>query len=285
MAPLYSNTWHSDSTNWVDWATLGYTLETESAGSWTFSLGKDMMAIGLCELEPNDVDMHFDLASFFWNGAPLELEDGTWFGTGMQVYQWGGSVDWTSPSEEINLRLQMSSSPYSVRPYQDSKMAFGLMYSQAKEIWTGRASVNVVGGYEDWDEEGNPFGTSWWRFYTIGESFEYEGFSGNFDAMMRGTTWANPVQEALVTAKLQYDFSDRASLFVKGGWEMFGNFPKTETKPLHTGFGGIGAYWYPLKNSQALRLHGIVATNTVNRQLSLNIGITYNWAISDFWNK
>ena len=66
---------------------------------------------------------------------------------------------------------------------------------------------------------------------------------------------------------------------------MFGNFPKTETKPLHTGFGGIGAYWYPLKNSQALRLHGIVAANTAYKQLSLNLGITYNWAISDFWNK
>ncbi len=285
LTPLYSTIWRSDSLNWIDWATLGYTLETENAGSWTFSLGKDMMAIGLCELEPNDVDMHFDLSSFFWNGAPIELEDGTWFDTGMQVYQWGGSVDWTSPSEEINLRLQMSSSPYSARPYEDAKMAFGLMYSQQKGIWTGRASVNAVGGYEGWDEEGDPYGTSWWRFYAIGESFEYEGFTGNLDAMMRGTSWKNPMQEALVTAKLQYDFGDRASLFVKGGWEMFGNFHETGTPALHTGFGGLGAYWFPLKDSQALRVHAVVAANSVYEQLSVNFGLTYNLCISDWWNK
>ncbi len=285
MTPLYSASWHSDSASWLDWATIGYTLETEHAGSWTFSMGKDMMAIGLCELEANDVDSHFDLSSFFWNGAPLELEDGTWFGTGMQVYQWGGSIDWTSPNEEIALRLQMSSSPYSARPYEDSKMAFGLMYSQQKEIWTGRASVNAVSGYEGWDEEGTPFGTSWWRFYTIGESFEYEGFSGNLDAMMRGTSWRSPAQEALVTAKLQYDFGDRASIFVKGGWEMFGNIRETESEVLHTGFGGLGAHWYPLKDSQALRIHAVISANTAYRQLSANFGITYNLTISDFWNK
>ncbi len=285
MTPLYSSTWRSDAANWLDWATLTYSIETENAGCWDVTLGKDMMAIGLTELEANDVDSHFDLSSFFWNGAPVELDDGTWFGTGMQVYQWGGHIAWTSADEATNIKFQMSSSPYSARPYKDFKKAFALQWNESRGLWTGRLSVNAVEGYEDYDIDENPVGTSWWRFYTIGESFEYEGFSASLDAMMRGETWRNPAQETLVTAKFQYDFGDRASLFVKGGWEMFGFDPDAPLGALHTGFGGIGAHWYPLRNSQALRIHAVVAANSVYKQLSVNLGVTYDLHISDWWNK
>ena len=285
MSPLYSNSWRSDETTWLDWATIGYCLETERAGSWEFTLGKDMMAIGLSELEANDVDCHFGLSSFFWNGSALEFDNGTWFENGMQVYQWGGNIAWTSPGETTNLKLQMSSSPYSARPYKDFKKAFAFQWNEFRGCWTGRLSLNAVEGYAGYDADETPYGRIWWRYYTLGESFTFGGFDISVDAMLRGTSWKNPAQEALTTAKLQYDFGEKASLFLKGGWEMFGYERGSSTKPLHTGFGGIGAHWFPLRDSQALRVHAVVSANTVYKQVSVNLGLTYNLCISDFWNK
>ena len=285
LSPLYSNTWHSDETNWIDWATIGYELATENAGTWSFTLGKDMMTIGLTELDDYDVDCHFDLSSFFWNGSPLETDNGTWFDNGMQVYQWGGSVAWLSSSESTGFKFQMSSSPYSVRPYQDFKKAFAFQWDESAGCWNGRLSVNAVEGYKGYDADDNPYGTSWWRYLAIGETFDLGDLSIYVDAMMRGTTWENPFQETLATARVQYDFGEKLSLFAKGGWEMFGYDKNSSVKPFHTGFGGIGAHWYPLRDSQALRIHAVVAANNVYNQLSVNLGVTYNLCLSDFWNK
>ena len=49
LTPLYKNSLHSDNTNWLDWATLTYTLETPNAGAWDFTVGKDVMAYALTE--------------------------------------------------------------------------------------------------------------------------------------------------------------------------------------------------------------------------------------------
>ena len=78
LSPLYTSSFYTNSNSWVDWAHIGYSLETEKAGTWNFSLGKDMMAIGLSELEDNDVDCHYDISSKFWNNFAF--------------YQWGASI-------------------------------------------------------------------------------------------------------------------------------------------------------------------------------------------------
>ncbi len=285
MSPLYTNSFHANSTDWIDWATISYDLDTESAGVWTFTLGKDMMAIGLSELEANDVDMHYDLSSFFWNGAPIELEEDTWFAEGMQVYQWGGSIAWTSPSEGTNLRFQMSSSPYALWPYKDFKKAFALQLNEFQGPWTGRFSVNAVEDYLDYNDDGSPYGSKWWRYIALGQTLTFGGLTIDVDAMTRGTAWKNLAEETLATAKVQYDFGDKASLFIKGGWEMFGYSPEAPELKLNTYFGGLGAHWFPLRNSQALRVHAVVAANSAYKQLSVNVGLTYNLCISDFWNK
>ncbi len=285
MAPLYSNSFRSNSTDWIDWATISYDLDAGNAGVWTFTVGKDMMALGLSEFEANDVDMHYDLSSFFWNGAPIEMEEDTWFAEGMQVYQWGGSIGWTSPSEGTNLRFQMSSSPYAVWPYKDAKMAFALQLNEFQGPWTGRFSVNAVGDYLDYDADGSPYGSSWWRYFSLGQSLAFGELTIDLDAMMRGRTWKTPFEETLATLKLQYDFGEKASLFAKGGWEMFGYNPDEPGYRLDAFWGGIGAHWFPLRDSQALRVHTIVAANSPYKQLSVNVGITYNLCISDFWNK
>lgn len=66
---------------------------------------------------------------------------------------------------------------------------------------------------------------------------------------------------------------------------MFGYDKNSSVKPFHAGFGGIGAHWFPLRDSQALRIHAVVAANNVYNQLSVNLGVTYNLCLSDLWNK
>ena len=118
LTPLYKNSFHSDESTWLDWATLTYTLETENAGAWDFTVGKDVMAYALTEYDANDVDCHFDLSSKFWNEN--------------SAYQWGASIGWAAPNECSSLKLQVTSSPYRPdeivmtgdRIYTDTAMAY-----------------------------------------------------------------------------------------------------------------------------------------------------------------
>ncbi len=278
LSPLYSNSLHSDECTWLDWATIGYSLETENAGVWNFSLGKDVIALGLNEFEDNDVDCHFDLSSKYWNET--------------NVYQWGASVEWEAPNEASVLQLQMSSSPYSVYPYQDAKMAFALKWTEERDFWKGMVSLNTMGDYEEETEA-----PLWWKCLSIGEQFSFNGVTIALDGMLRTTEWNNPLSQSLFTAKIQYDGENsQVSVFAKAGMDHFGYVPKV-TKGYTLGFAGIGLYWYPVRDSQDLRLHAVCATSNhfgisdefdgvmTFDELSLNIGITYNLALHRFWNK
>lgn len=63
------------------------------------------------------------------------------------------------------------------------------------------------------------------------------------------------------------------------------------------GFVGLGVHWYPIRDTQDLRVHAVIAN--ANHfgvlddydgvmsfdELSLNIGVTYNLALHRFWQK
>ena len=297
LSPLYTSSFYTNSNSWVDWALIGYSLETEKAGTWNFSLGKDMMAIGLSELEDNDVDCHYDISSKFWNNFAF--------------YQWGASIQWEAPNECSSIQLQLSSSPvqsslYSenfaesrVWPFQDGKLAFAAKYREEREYWTGLMSVNLWSDYL-LDEDGvisNPKATDWWGGLALGEIFHFNDVTISLDGMIRGNSWKNPIQNSLFNAKVEYYHEDsQVSVFAKAGMDHYGYFSKEQ--PGYTlGFAGIGFHWYPIPDSQDLRLHAVLASSNhfglideydgvaTFDELSLSIGITYNLGLHRFWQK
>ena len=39
--------------------------------------------------------------------------------------------------------------------------------------------------------------------------------------------------------------------------------------------GGLGAYWYPLRNSKDMRVHALFNYDGINRVMNMSAGITY----------
>ena len=100
---LYQNTWHSDDVSWCDWANLTY-----SFGNFYVTAGKDMVSMGGFEFDQYDFDVHPDLCSSLWNN--------------FSCYQWGGKFGFMNEDETQGISLQLTSSPYSVRPFGDGLM-------------------------------------------------------------------------------------------------------------------------------------------------------------------
>ncbi len=296
LTPLYKNSLHSDESTWLDWATLTYTLETENAGAWDFTVGKDVMAYALTEYDANDVDCHFDLSSKFWNEN--------------SAYQWGASIGWAAPNECSSLKLQATSSPYSVHPFQDGKFSAMLKYTEEREWWTGMFSVGATGCYESYhgydfdieEEPEAPFSGKWWNSFATGHSFTIGGVTLSLDGMVRSRGWDNPMLCYLANAKVEYYHEDaQVSVFAKGGIDNYYSLndpidPENK-KGWTMGFVGLGVHWYPIRDTQDLRVHAVIAN--ANHfgvlddydgvmsfdELSLNIGVTYNLALHRFWQK
>ena len=76
---LYAYTLRSDSTNWLDWAYLTY-----SVGNFAFTLGKDIITTGGLEFDDYDFEVHPSLVSSYWQNLaraslrqrPLQLLPG-----------------------------------------------------------------------------------------------------------------------------------------------------------------------------------------------------------------
>lgn len=299
MTPLYANSLHSDESTWLDWATLTYTLETENAGAWDFTVGKDVMAYALTEYDDNDVDCHFDLSSKFWNEN--------------SAYQWGASIGWMAPNECSNLKLQVTSSPYSVHPFYDGKFSTILNYTEERNWWTGMFSVGTTGcydtshGYAFELEEGEDaaeeqFEGRWWNSFATGHKFTIGDVTLSFDGMIRSRGWKNPMLCYLANAKVEYYNEDaQVAVFAKGGidnyYSLHDPYDTDNRKGWNMGFVGVGVHWFPLPDSEDLRVHAVLSNanhfGSVDDfdgvmsfdLLSLNIGITYNLALHRFWQK
>ena len=101
---LYQNAFRSDDVDFIDWLTLSY-----SVGRFTFTVGKDMLAIGGYELDPMDVDQHPTLCSTFWHNCA--------------IYQWGGKVEYTTKDEASTVAFQFGTSPFGELPFRANSSA------------------------------------------------------------------------------------------------------------------------------------------------------------------
>lgn len=242
----YQNIGRSDDWNFLDYFNVNYNL-----GSWTFTLGKDVMTMGGYEFDDWDWDTHVDLASPLWNNLPC--------------FQWGGKVTYLTPSEQNSFSLQATSSPYGERPFSSGLWAYSLGWRGEYETWGLIGSVSALQMDESQYQLIACLGTqvqlSTWGVLTLDWN-NTGGYNDNDWTFLEGNCFQGKLS---VAAGESWDFS------IKGIYNLMKNkniLPSTWT------LGGV-AQFYPIKGSEDLRLHAYIAYNSINSGLSLNIGARY----------
>lgn len=248
---LYGYTGHSDSNNWLNFCTLEYALD-----NWSFTVGKDCMLVGGYEFDPWDYDSHSELNSAFWNT--------------FACYQWSGKVGYTTSDESTSIYAQMAASPFGEYPFASGLWAYSLQwkgeYGPFYNIWSWTLAEADKGQFEnivclgqqlalgDFTIEANWFNILGWD--DAGSDGEYRMYLPG-RTITAGVTWA-PSDAFDITAKYVLE-----GYKINGGG--YGDYQK----------GGIVAQWYPIKDSQALRLHALVGAGENVGGACINIGATY----------
>lgn len=232
---LYTNTWRADALNWCDWANVSLHL-----GGFALTLGKDYLHLGTFENDAYDFDSHWQINTMLWNNY--------------QVYQWGGSLNWTSNDEAAHVMFQMTSDQSMEKPFGSRYLrdyAYNLFGSYEFESVTLMASVGH-------------FCIGWMGSLGVqGQLSDALSLTG--DAYFSKDYYAG-------TLKLAAELGDHFDLFAKVGYD----YGRTEWILEGKGFtGGLGAYWYPLRNSKDMRVHALFNYDGINRVMNMSAGITY----------
>ncbi|MBR4756781.1 MAG: hypothetical protein IK076_07555 [Bacteroidales bacterium] len=240
---LYQNTWRSDDVNWCDWAYLEY-----APGNFIITAGKQVVTYGGFELEEYDFDVHLDMMSSLFNN--------------FQCYQWGGKIGWMDDSESTGIFLQATGSPYGEKPFD--RMTWSMQYQGNYGPFSMLYSTNLV---EDWDKE-----YQW--MVTLGNQLELGNWILQLDVTNKVGNYYNVLLDgvtAFTTAK--FNPSDKWEFIGRIGYEKATrNIPEFN---FDNGIFGLAAHWFPLRDSQDLRIHAAAAYNSNYRFTSLTLGALY----------
>ena len=238
---LYENTWRADDVNWCDWAYLEYSL-----GNFLITAGKQVITFGGFELEEYDFDVHLDMMSGLWNN--------------FQCYQWGGKIGWMNDSESTGLFLQTTSSPYGEKPFD--AMVYSMQYQGNYGPFSMLYSTNLV---EDWDGE-----YQW--IISLGNQLELEDWTLQFDVTNKVGNSETILQDGVTAfATAKFNPSDKWEFIGRAGYER----TKGNVFEFDNGTFGLAAHWFPLKNSQDLRIHAAAAYQSFFKYSSLTLGLMY----------
>ena len=239
---LYDHTfWHSDTNNWLDWAYLEYTT-----GDWIFTLGKNTMLTGGYEYDAYDWDLHSSLGSSFWNN--------------FQCYQWGGRVGYALTEDHV-LSLELTTSPYGELPFSSGLFAASVGWRGSIGPWQPLWSFSAI---QRDDDEIEPV------FY-FGNRFELEPVAVELDLSNRVGDELLILDKGFAAhCRADWSISDHFSLLGKVGYEDHST-PGVDNWNL-----GAAFHWFPLKESQDLRVHATVAYDTLPELATLTVGVLYN---------
>ncbi len=231
---LYRNTWRADSNNWVDWANV-----TVHFGNFSITAGKDYIHMGTFENDAYDFDAHWQLNSALWNNY--------------QVYQWGGSLNWTSSDEATLLMLQVTSDQTMERPFGSRSI--------------GDYAFNLFGSHET--DELKVMGSvlrcsiGWLGSFGV-EAYVSDAITVGGDGYV-GNNYSG------ASLRINGQLGDHFELFAKGGFDV------GQDEDFYIGnriYGGLGGNWYPLRNRD-LRVHALCAAGTNPGNLQFSVGVTY----------
>ncbi|MBR5056848.1 MAG: hypothetical protein IKX03_06600 [Bacteroidales bacterium] len=252
-------------------------LLTYSLGPVDISFGKDALAFGGFEQEPDIIDTYWDVSSNSWYM--------------IQPYLWGGRVT-------LNLGdqapfFQIVDSPLKDRTFGPGGFCFfGGWDGQFFDAWQTKWSFGLMQTPEDGNIKILSLGNRW-HFGDVQLTLDYQARSFDLSTLFN--------DEMTLVGDLRYCFP-KIDVFSKFGWEFYHgsdesgyftdfecptwNIPQT-ILPNYLGpkgtfargdylFGSLGAEWYPLSDRR-LRIHVIAAANNYYRACSLTAGVTYKF--------
>lgn len=242
ISALYKNTLRSDDVNWLDWAYL-----TGTFGSFSVSLGKQPLTFGGFEFDAYDFESYSFLASSTWNN--------------LQVYQWGAKFDWSNESENTTLSLQATSSPFGEHPFKSKLFNYAVNWSGEygifRNIWSAVAMQTEPGEYFPLISLGQQLDLS--DNVTIGLD-AYNVVGDEEEIVQKGLT---------MIPSLIWKPCESVQLRGRLGGEM--NFV-TKNRDLIVGF---DAHWFPIEDSEDLRLHFAAGYHHDERLCQFTLGVLY----------
>lgn len=244
--------WKNDVFGATDWVYLNYSPND----NWTFSGGKQVVAIGGYEYDRAPINIYY--ASMFWNN--------------IDCFQFGASATYHFGEGRQSITAQVCNSPYAAMG--ENRYAYNIMWSGGYGCFHSLWSVNFM-------EFGNHrFG----KFVSLGSRFDLGRFYTEVDLMNR--YWGEGkafLGDFSVIVKACATFG-KFDVFAKGGYEKYSAVPGsgvTVDKP----YGGAGVEFFPLKGSRDLRLHAMANVthdgSTGERITALGCGLTWRVNIFD----
>ena len=259
VAENYTNLGRSDEVNF-----LNYCLGTFHLGNFDIALGKNNIFTCGTEFDPWDWDCFDGLYSSYWRNVA--------------AYQWGGHVAYTTPSEMTTISLQMVSSPWGEHPFGS-----GLWCYSAQ--WTGEyfdgvfspiysiTAMESADGQFDWI-------ASIGQFITLGDlglELDYYNVCGYGEDPITGD-WITYLPGNTFSARAVYPISDKFELAVKGVAEAY-RLPGADSVGDYMFSGGANLNWFPLADSQDLRVHAVAGYNAWYGGAFANLGVTWTLPI------
>lgn len=270
---LYANTFHADELNWLQWAWVQLDL-----GNFHIRLGKDCLTAGGFETDAYDFDQHPMLCSNFWNNS--------------QLYQWGLTLSWNTPSESDEFGFNYSSSPFSVHPFDDFLTTKTFQWKGEHGPWSSIWGVSVM----DYARNAEERLKSSIMLVSAGNQFEItDSFSMGLDYMLRlaGPFVVPPGGSAPAAA---YPYNVGHNVVARINWHPLywlevgakGIFETSDKEDIEEDLFEIPSmYWnggaylqiYPFKSFEGLRLHAVGGYDNLSG-LYWSAGITVNLPVT-----
>lgn len=242
---LYENAGRSDGTNFLDFFKLDFNY-----GNWTISMGKDVITTGGFEYDDWDWDIYSDFSSPLWNS--------------LSCYQWGGKLAWSNDEENTTLSLQMTSSPYGEYPFSSGLWTYSGQWIGEYGPYSLRGSVSALqAGKGDYDV-----------LVSLGQKLSFDSCSLTLDwSNMSGMDmdWRLAAGNYIL-GRFDYYLSDKCNVQLRGTYVAAG---KESMLPSYWNAGSIFEF-YPINDSDALRLHASVAYNSLDSSVAFSLGARYN---------
>ena len=270
---LYANTFRADEADWCQWAYLSLDL-----GNWHIQAGKNYIFTGGFEIDAYDFDQYWQMTSNFWNNA--------------QVYQYGGAVQYVTPSESDTFSLQILSSPFSARPFEGGLLSKSLEWRGEHGIWSSIWGLSAI-GYEvepvEPDTHNNIF------LFSLGNEFAFtEKFTAGVDYMYRtASPFSNEEGRGAsgpffgenrghnVVGRLSWRPLDWLEAGLKGVFETSNLGDESDLFGIPEKYlsGAMCLQFYPLPEKDDLRIHALAGKNNLDG-FFWSAGITYNFPLT-----
>ena len=267
---LYANTLRADAMDWCQWAYLSLDL-----GNWHVQAGKNYIFTGGFEVDAYDFDQYWQLTSNFWNNT--------------QVYQWGGAVQYVTPSEGDTFSLQVLSSPFSGKPFEDGLLSYSAEWRGEHGPWSTIWGVSAIDYQLNPDyrcpdkimllSAGNQFELS--ETLTLGLDYMYR-MAGPLRKAGSGTPYNAANSGHDLVGRLNWRPLDWLDVGLKGVYETSNLYDAEEDLfdiPEKYLSGGLVLQFYPIPESEDLRLHALAGANNLDG-FYWGAGVTYNFNLT-----